>query len=181
MRGDQVSGEYAGKASDRDDGWFPTRDGGWIDEGGYLFVEGRLDDVIVRGGENISPGEIEDVIRTYPGVADVAVVGIPSQEWGEDIVAFVVTTGEAPDERGDPGLRARAAALVEGPGPRRVPRRAALQRDRQAAAPRPQGRSRTGRQLTKVRPCCAGGAAAARSAAAGGAAAASAGGPSSPR
>ena len=97
VRGDQVSGEYAGKANDRDDGWFPTRDGGWIDEGGYLFVEGRLDDVIVRGGENISPGEIEDVIRTYPGVADVAVVGSPSQEWGEDIVAFVVTTGEAPD------------------------------------------------------------------------------------
>ena len=49
------------------DGWFPTNDGGWIDEGGYLFVKGRLDDVIVRGGENISPGEIEDVLRTYPG------------------------------------------------------------------------------------------------------------------
>ena len=98
VRGDQVSGEYAGKADTLTDGWFPTRDGGWIDEGGYLFVTGRLDDVIVRGGENISPGEIEDVIRTFAGVEDVAVVGISSQEWGEDIVAFVVTSDPEPDE-----------------------------------------------------------------------------------
>jgi len=49
-----------------------------------------LDDVIVRGGENISPGEIEDVLREHPGVADVAVVGVPSQEWGEDIGAAIV-------------------------------------------------------------------------------------------
>ena len=132
------------------DGWFPTRDGGWIDEGGYLFVEGRLDDVIVRGGENISPGEIEDVIRTHAGVADVAVVGVSSQEWGEDIVAFVVATDPAPDEAAIQAYVRERAALVEGPGPRRVPRRAALQRDRQAAAPRPQGRRHPAVDLTRA-------------------------------
>ncbi len=90
VRGDQVSGEYVGRESRAIDGWFPTNDGGWLDDGGFLFVTGRLDDVIVRGGENISPGEIEDVLREHPGVADVAVVGVPSQEWGEDIGAAVV-------------------------------------------------------------------------------------------
>ena len=90
VRGDQVSGEYVGRKSRAIDGWFPTNDGGWLDDGGFLFVTGRLDDVIVRGGENISPGEIEDVLREHPGVADVAVVGVPSQEWGEDIGAAIV-------------------------------------------------------------------------------------------
>ena len=61
VRGDQVSGEYIGRKALRGDGWFPTNDGGWLDEDGFLFIDGRLDDVIVRGGENISPGEIEDV------------------------------------------------------------------------------------------------------------------------
>ena len=72
------------------DGWFCTRDEGWLDSEGYLFLLGRVDDVIVRGGENISPGEIEDVIRTHPAVADVAVVARPDNEWGEVPVAFVV-------------------------------------------------------------------------------------------
>jgi len=90
VRGDQVSGEYVGRESRAIGGWFPTNDGGWLDDGGFLFVTGRLDDVIVRGGENISPGEIEDVLREHPGVADVAVVGVPSQEWGEDIGAAIV-------------------------------------------------------------------------------------------
>ena len=72
------------------DGWFPTRDAGSIDEEGYLFLEGRADDVIVRGGENLSPGEIEDVMLTHPDVADVAVVGIPDEQWGEAVAAAVV-------------------------------------------------------------------------------------------
>jgi fatty-acyl-CoA synthase len=90
VRGEQVSGEYLGHSAIRENGWFPTNDHGWMDEEGYLFVEGRLDDVIVRGGENISPGEIEDVLRQHPAVADVGVVGIPDDEWGEKIGAFVV-------------------------------------------------------------------------------------------
>ncbi|MEO5901133.1 MAG: fatty acid--CoA ligase family protein, partial [Ilumatobacteraceae bacterium] len=106
VRGDQVSGEYVGRESRAIDGWFPTNDGGWLDEGGYLYITGRLDDVIVRGGENISPGEIEDVLRMHPDVADVAVVGVPSQEWGEEIAAVVVVR---PDTNPDP---AELAAFV---------------------------------------------------------------------
>jgi acyl-CoA synthetase (AMP-forming)/AMP-acid ligase II len=90
VRGDQVSGEYVGMKSTDDDGWFPTKDLGWFDEDGYLFIDGRLDDVIVRGGENISPGEIEDVLRAHPAIEDVAIVGAPDDRWGERIVAFVV-------------------------------------------------------------------------------------------
>jgi long-chain acyl-CoA synthetase len=91
VRGEQVSGEYLGRASRLGaDGWFPTHDGGFLDEGGYLFLEGRIDDVIVRGGENLSPGEIEDVLLDHPAVADAAVVGVPDEEWGEGVAAAVV-------------------------------------------------------------------------------------------
>jgi fatty-acyl-CoA synthase len=95
VRGEQVSGEYLHKKAVQDDGWFATNDGGWMDEGGYLFVDGRLDDVIVRGGENISPGEIEDVLRDHPNVADVAVLGLADDEWGERVAAVVVCKAAA--------------------------------------------------------------------------------------
>lgn len=102
VRGEQVSGEYAGKKVIDDQGWFATNDGGFMDEEGYLFVEGRLDDVIVRGGENISPGEIEDVLREHPGVADVAVLGVPDDQWGETVAAAIVPRDPQPsiDELG---------------------------------------------------------------------------------
>lgn len=98
VRGDQVSGEYIGRKALRGDGWFPTNDGGWLDEDGFLFIDGRLDDVIVRGGENISPGEIEDVLRAHPAVADVAVLGVPDQQWGERIVAAVVLKADTSED-----------------------------------------------------------------------------------
>jgi fatty-acyl-CoA synthase len=90
VRGEQVSGEYEGRPLDLDDGWFATRDAGHVDGEGFLFVHGRVDDVIVRGGENLSPGEIESVLLEHPAVAEAAVVGIPHQEWGEQVVAAVV-------------------------------------------------------------------------------------------
>jgi len=91
VRGEQVSGEYLGRGSGvLPDGFFPTRDGGWLDEEGYLFLEGRVDDVIVRGGENLSPGEIEDVLCGHEAVAECAVVGIPDEQWGEAVAAVVV-------------------------------------------------------------------------------------------
>jgi acyl-CoA synthetase (AMP-forming)/AMP-acid ligase II len=91
VRGEQVSGEYLGRGSNMlRDGFFPTRDAGSMDEAGYLFLEGRADDVIVRGGENLSPGEIEDVLVMHPAVADAAVVGVPDEEWGEAVAAAVV-------------------------------------------------------------------------------------------
>ncbi|HLI24684.1 MAG TPA: fatty acid--CoA ligase family protein, partial [Acidimicrobiales bacterium] len=90
VRGDQVAGEYATGAVLSDDGWFATRDAGWLDRDGYLFLDGRLDDVIVRGGENLSPGEIEDAIASHPAVVEVAVVGVPDPQWGESPAAAVV-------------------------------------------------------------------------------------------
>jgi acyl-CoA synthetase (AMP-forming)/AMP-acid ligase II len=90
VRGEQVAGEYLGRGGAGDAGWFATRDGGWFDGGGYLFLTGRLDDVIVRGAENISPGEVEDALGQHPAVAEVAVVGIPDTEWGETVAAAVV-------------------------------------------------------------------------------------------
>ncbi|MBI5090782.1 MAG: AMP-binding protein, partial [Actinobacteria bacterium] len=71
VRGPQVSGEYVGRGGS-DDGWFNTRDSGELDDEGYLFVHGRLDDVIVRGGENLSPGEIESVLVEHPAVEAAA-------------------------------------------------------------------------------------------------------------
>lgn len=91
VRGEQVSGEYEGRGSVVDaDGWFPTRDAGFVDEDGYLFLDGRADDVIVRGGENMSPGEIEDVLLEHSAVGDAAIVGVPSEEWGEAVVGAIV-------------------------------------------------------------------------------------------
>jgi acyl-CoA synthetase (AMP-forming)/AMP-acid ligase II len=100
LRGDQVSGEYKEKSALDADGWFPTRDAGYVDEDGYLFLAGRADDVIVRGGENMSPGEIEDVLLTHPAIADAAAVAVPSAEWGEAVgIALVVRDGhQAPSQ-----------------------------------------------------------------------------------
>lgn len=90
VRGEQVSGEYREKSALTADGWFPTRDAGYMDNEGYLFLAGRADDVIVRGGENISPAEIEDVVEALPEVAEVAAMGIPSAEWGEAVGLAIV-------------------------------------------------------------------------------------------
>jgi acyl-CoA synthetase (AMP-forming)/AMP-acid ligase II len=91
VRGEQVAGRYLNRAGSLDgDGWLATGDRGRLDSEGYLYVEGRLDDLIIRGGENISPAEIEDVLLRHPAVATVAVVGLPDEEWGEKVAAAVV-------------------------------------------------------------------------------------------
>ncbi|GCE42519.1 O-succinylbenzoic acid--CoA ligase [Rhodococcus wratislaviensis] len=91
VRGDQVSAEYAGIGRAVDDrGFFNTRDKGYVDEGGYLFIGGRMDDTIIRGAENIAPAEIEEVLLRHPAVLDAAVVGVPDEEWGQRIEAAVV-------------------------------------------------------------------------------------------
>ena len=78
------------------DGWFPTGDLGAIDDDGRVVVHGRAADVIVTGGEKVWPGPVEDVLRTHPLVADVAIAGRPDDEWGERIVAYVVPAAEPP-------------------------------------------------------------------------------------
>lgn len=99
VRGDQVSGKYAEIGSVLDeDGWFPTKDIAALDGEGYLFITGRSDDTIIRGGENIAPAEVEDVLVEHPHVRDVVVVGVEDAEWGQIMVAVVVpAAGADPD------------------------------------------------------------------------------------
>jgi o-succinylbenzoate---CoA ligase len=78
-----------------DEGWFRTGDGGTIDAGGRLQVEGRLSDMIITGGENVWPAPVEDALRRHAGVADAAVAGRPDPEWGQAVVAWVVPTDPA--------------------------------------------------------------------------------------
>ncbi len=91
VRGEQVSGRYTGIGSVLDEnGWFGTKDIAMLDEDGYLFIGGRSDDTIIRGGENIAPAELEEVLIEHPQVRDVAVVGVEDPQWGQAIVAVVV-------------------------------------------------------------------------------------------
>ncbi len=75
------------------DGWYFTGDTGCIDADGDLFVTGRVDDMIISGGENISPVDIESVLSLHPGVDEVAVAGLPDERWGQKVVAFVKSRG----------------------------------------------------------------------------------------
>jgi len=99
VRGEQVSGRYTGIGSVLDEGgWFPTKDIATLDDAGYLFITGRSDDTIIRGGENIAPAELEDVLVEHPHVHEVAVVGVEDPQWGQAIVAVVVpAAGVDPD------------------------------------------------------------------------------------
>jgi len=71
------------------DGWYRSGDGGYVDADGYLFLTDRIKDVIVSGGENVYPNEVEEVLRRFPDVLEVAIVGIPHQRWGEAVAAVV--------------------------------------------------------------------------------------------
>ncbi len=83
-----------------DEGWLHTGDLCSMDDRGYFHIEGRLKDMIIRGGENVYPREIEDLLMTHPGVSEVAVVGIPDQRWGEQVAAFVrPARGRQPTEQ----------------------------------------------------------------------------------
>jgi acyl-CoA synthetase (AMP-forming)/AMP-acid ligase II len=94
VRGEQISGEYGGRSVLDAEGWFATRDRGRLDADGYLFIEGRADDTIIRGGENIAPEEIEDVLISLPGIVEAVVVGVPDPEWGQRLVAVLVGDGD---------------------------------------------------------------------------------------
>jgi O-succinylbenzoic acid--CoA ligase len=78
------------------DGWFRTSDAGELDRSGRLRVLGRLDDLIVTGGKKVAPAEVAAALAEHPGLADVAVCGVPDVEWGERVVAIVVPRGQPP-------------------------------------------------------------------------------------
>lgn len=91
----------ANAAAFTDDGWFRTGDLGAVDEDGYVEIVGRAKELIISGGYNVYPREIEDVVRAHPAIDDVAIVGEASEEWGERVVAYAVVSGQVDVE----GLR----------------------------------------------------------------------------
>jgi O-succinylbenzoic acid--CoA ligase len=99
IRGPMLLRAYRDGTDPKDgDGWFPTGDGGHLDGDGRLVPHGRLADVVVTGGEKVWPTPVEDALRSHPSVADVAVAGLPDEEWGQRVVAWVVAAdGYNPD------------------------------------------------------------------------------------
>lgn len=89
MRG-YLGQDEATRATIDAEGWLHTRDLGWMDEDGYVYLAGRTSDMIIRGGENIAPDEVEAVLHLHPAVEEAAVVGLPDEEWGERVAAVVV-------------------------------------------------------------------------------------------
>ncbi len=85
-----------------DDGWFRSGDAGWLDDDGYLFLHDRIKDMIITGGENVYPAEVENALLAHPSVADAAVIGIPDEKWGETVKAIVVPTPGAIGRDDDP-------------------------------------------------------------------------------
>ena len=73
-----------------EDGWLHTGDLGWKAEDGYIHLDGRIKELIIRGGENIAPNEVINAVITHPAVADVKVVGVPSEFWGEEVAAGII-------------------------------------------------------------------------------------------
>ncbi len=122
VRGPQVFSGYYGKPEETEavfvDGWFRTGDIVTIDEDGFVRIVDRIKELIITGGFNVAPTEVENVLRQHPGVADVAVVGLPSEHSGEEVVAAVVPTvaGELDVE----AVRAFARGILT---PYKVPRR----------------------------------------------------------
>ena len=76
------------------DGWFRSGDAGFLDGDGYVFIHDRVKDMIVSGGENVYPAEVENVLMAHPGIADVAVIGVPHDKWGETAKAMVVKAAD---------------------------------------------------------------------------------------
>ena len=103
LRGPNVMAGYANRPAETaaaltDDGWLRTGDGGYLDEEGYLFLTDRIKDMIVTGGENVYPIEVEEALAHHPAVEEVAVIGVPDARWGESVKALVVARSEVTSE-----------------------------------------------------------------------------------
>ena len=129
---------------DGDRRWWRSRDLGRIDAGGYLYLEGRRDDMIISGGINIMPARVEEVLLAHRGVAECAVVGVPDAEWGERVQAFIVRADPALDAAALGSARARERPVTIPAAARLcVCDRIAAHADQQGAATRT-ARSRAG-------------------------------------
>ncbi len=90
------------------DGWLRTGDAGYFDADGYLYLHDRIKDMVVSGGENIYPAEVENVLLSHPAIADAAVIGVPDDTWGETVKAIVVLAPDAPFDQADVIAHCRA-------------------------------------------------------------------------
>ena len=122
------------------DGWFHTGDIGIIDDDGYLAIVDRKKDMILRGGFNVYPREIEEVLMTHPAVSLCAVIGVPDERLGEEVKAFVVCKPGAAVDADEIIAWCKSGWPPTSTRGRRVPRRAADERDRQDAQARAAGR-----------------------------------------
>ena len=94
------------------EGWFRSGDAGFFDADGYLYIHDRVKDMIVSGGENVYPAEVENALFSHPAIADAAVIGVPDDKWGEAVKAIVVLK---PGEAADPaGIIAHCKAKIAG-------------------------------------------------------------------
>jgi O-succinylbenzoic acid--CoA ligase len=121
-----VRGPMVAPGSLGPDGWLHTGDAGRLDGDGRLHIHGRLKELIVTGGENVAPAEVEQVLLAHPSVEDAAVIGLPDPEWGEAVFAFVVAGGEAGEEELLRWCRERLAGFKV---PKRIELVAALPRN----------------------------------------------------
>jgi acyl-CoA synthetase (AMP-forming)/AMP-acid ligase II len=154
-RGDAVMSGYLRQPDETAkvlvDGWFRGGDLAWRDPDGFLYLSGRKKDMIIRGGENIYPIEIEDALRSFPGVADAAVVGVADEHWGEIVRAHLIVDDgiELDFSRVREHCRSRLAGykvpeLFEVmPDFPRNPSGKVLKRELRARAPRPTAQERT--------------------------------------
>ena len=124
-------GYTGGGGKEAIDGLLSSGDVGHLDSDGRLFIDGRDDEMIVSGGENVFPREVEDLLADHDGVVEVAVIGVEDEEFGQRLKAFVVAAGEAEvSEEELQGPRQGQPRRLQGAARDRVPRRAAPQRHR---------------------------------------------------
>ncbi len=134
-------GYTGGGGKDVIDGLMSTGDVGHFDAGGRLFIDGRDDEMIVSGGENVFPREVEDLLADHPCVVEAAVVGVADDDWGERLRAYVVVLeGMEPTEGDLKGYVKENLAGYKVPREIRLPRRAPAQRHRQGAQARARAR-----------------------------------------
>ena len=89
------SNPEATKAAIDGEGWFHTGDIGYLDEDGFLYIADRLKDMVITGGENVYPAEVESALYDHPAIAEIAVIGLPDEQWGEAVVAVAALKRDA--------------------------------------------------------------------------------------